>query len=103
MTLTRVKNAVHCRSGLVASVSARVGPSSRGSRRFADRWHRRSGIATATQPAGDLNALIAQAGKDFSDYQRLTSEGKLGEAGQKLDELKQVLDRMNALRGAAQK
>jgi uncharacterized membrane protein (UPF0182 family) len=59
--------------------------------------------ATATQPAGDLNALIAQAGKDFSDYQRLTSEGKLGEAGQKLDELKQVLDRMNALRGAAQK
>jgi uncharacterized membrane protein (UPF0182 family) len=48
------------------------------------------------KPAEDLNALIVQAGKDFSDYQRLTSEGKLGEAGQKLDDLKRVLDQLNA-------
>jgi uncharacterized membrane protein (UPF0182 family) len=48
------------------------------------------------QPAVDLNSLIAQAGKAFSDYQRLTSEGKLGDAGQKLDELKRVLDKLNA-------
>jgi uncharacterized membrane protein (UPF0182 family) len=40
--------------------------------------------------------LIAEAGHDFSDYQRLTSEGKLAEAGQKLDDLKRVLDRLNA-------
>lgn len=52
----------------------------------------------AMQPAADLNALIGEAGRDFADYQRLTSEGKLGEAGQKLDELKRVLDRMNALK-----
>jgi len=56
--------------------------------------------AGATQPAlqskQDQNALIAQAGKDFADYQRLTSEGKLGEAGQKLEALKQALDRLNA-------
>ena len=44
----------------------------------------------------DLNALIAEAGRDFADYQRLTSEGKMSEAGQKLEELKRVLDRMNA-------
>ncbi len=44
----------------------------------------------------DLNALIAEAGKDFADYQRLTAEGKLGEAGQKLDELKRVIDKLNA-------
>jgi hypothetical protein len=44
----------------------------------------------APQPAQNLDALIAQAGKDFSDYQRLTSEGKLGEAGQKLDDLKRL-------------
>jgi uncharacterized membrane protein (UPF0182 family) len=50
----------------------------------------------ALKPAEDLNALIVQAGKDFSDYQRLTSEGKLGEAGQKLDDLKRVLDQLNA-------
>jgi uncharacterized membrane protein (UPF0182 family) len=54
--------------------------------------------AGVPQPAADVNALIAQAGKDFSDYERLTSEGKLGEAGQKLDDLKRVLDKLNAHR-----
>jgi uncharacterized membrane protein (UPF0182 family) len=52
----------------------------------------------AGTPAADLNSLIAQAGKDFSDYQRLTSEGKLAEAGQKLDHLKQVIAQLNALK-----
>ena len=50
----------------------------------------------AAQPKEDLNSLIAQAGKDFSDYQRLTSDGKLAEAGQKLDDLKRVIDQLNA-------
>jgi hypothetical protein len=54
--------------------------------------------AAAAQPAPDLNGLISQAGKDFSDYQRLTSEGKLAEAGQKLDDLKRVLDKLNAIK-----
>jgi uncharacterized membrane protein (UPF0182 family) len=44
----------------------------------------------------DLSALIAEAGKDFSNYQRLTAEGKLGEAGQKLEELKRAIDKLNA-------
>jgi uncharacterized protein len=48
------------------------------------------------QAAAGLNALIAQANQDFADYQRLTSEGKLAEAGQKLDDLKRVLDELNA-------
>ena len=52
--------------------------------------------ATAVaSPAGDLNSLIAEAAKDLADYQRLTAEGKLGEAGQKLEELKRVLDKLN--------
>jgi len=51
--------------------------------------------ATSPQPAADLNALIAEAAKDLADYQRLTAEGKLGEAGQKLQELKGVLDKLN--------
>jgi uncharacterized membrane protein (UPF0182 family) len=50
------------------------------------------------QPVADLNDLIAEAGKDFADYQRLTAEGKLGEAGQKLDQLKIVLDQLSAHR-----
>ncbi len=52
--------------------------------------------ASSPQPAADLNALIAEAAKDLADYQRLTAEGKLGEAGQKLEELKRVLDKLNA-------
>jgi uncharacterized protein len=47
-------------------------------------------------PPTDVSALIAEAGKDFADYQRLTAEGKLSEAGQKLEELKRVIDRLNA-------
>jgi uncharacterized membrane protein (UPF0182 family) len=50
----------------------------------------------AAQPAASLNALINQANSDFADYQRLTSEGKLAEAGQKLDDLKRVLGELNA-------
>jgi uncharacterized membrane protein (UPF0182 family) len=50
----------------------------------------------APQAATDQNGLIAEAGKDFADYQRLTAEGKLGDAGQKLDQLKRVLDQLNA-------
>jgi uncharacterized membrane protein (UPF0182 family) len=49
----------------------------------------------AVQPSNDTNALISEAAEDFSDYQRLTAAGKLGEAGLKLDGLKNVLDRLN--------
>jgi uncharacterized membrane protein (UPF0182 family) len=51
--------------------------------------------AASPQSAADLNALIAEAAKDLADYQRLTAEGKLGEAGQKLEELKRALDKLN--------
>jgi uncharacterized membrane protein (UPF0182 family) len=57
---------------------------------------RRTPASTASpQPASDLNALIAEAAKDLADYQRLTAEGKLGEAGQKLEELKRAIERLN--------
>jgi uncharacterized protein len=49
----------------------------------------------APQPVSDLNALIAEAAKDLADYQRLTAEGKLGEAGQKLEQLKLAIDKLN--------
>jgi uncharacterized membrane protein (UPF0182 family) len=56
--------------------------------------------ATA-QPAGpataaDTDTLITEAARDLSDYQRLTAEGKLGEAGQRLEALKQKLERLAA-------
>src|SRR5579871_1581556 len=53
-------------------------------------------IAGAAAPsAPNFSALASEAAKDLSDYQRLTAEGKLGEAGQKLDDLKKVLEKLN--------
>jgi len=52
--------------------------------------------AAASEYAADLKALIAGAAKDLADYQRLTAEGKLGEAGQKLEQLKRTLEELNA-------
>jgi uncharacterized membrane protein (UPF0182 family) len=52
--------------------------------------------AGTTQPTASQGALISQASQDFADYQRLTSEGKLAEAGQKLDDLKRVLAELNS-------
>ncbi len=40
--------------------------------------------------------LIKRAAQTFADYQRLTATGKLGEAGQKLDELKRILDQLQS-------
>ncbi|MGB6192593.1 MAG: UPF0182 family protein [Terracidiphilus sp.] len=60
--------------------------------------HSAPASAQPGKPATDLDGLIVEASKDFADYQRLTSEGKLGEAGQKLDQLKEVIDKLNALK-----
>jgi hypothetical protein len=56
------------------------------------------GASTAAAPPAkqDLNALIGEAGRDFDDYQRLTAAGKLAQAGQKLEALKQVIGKLNA-------
>jgi len=54
---------------------------------------------TATiQTPEEVRALIGGAAQDLADYQRLTSEGKLGDAGRKLEELKQKLDQLQRAR-----
>jgi uncharacterized membrane protein (UPF0182 family) len=53
-----------------------------------------STAAGVAAPATDYNGLVDEAAQDLSDYQRLTAEGKLGEAGQKLEHLKSVLERL---------
>jgi uncharacterized protein len=53
--------------------------------------------AAAPAPAGQpptANALIEQAARDLADYQRLTAEGKLGEAGAKLEAVKRALEQL---------
>jgi len=52
------------------------------------------GAAAAPAAALDTGALISAAARDLAEYQRLTAEGKLGEAGQHLDSLKQKLDQL---------
>jgi uncharacterized membrane protein (UPF0182 family) len=74
--------------GAASSMSAAAVP--------AEPMRRAAVSATSAQPAPNLDALIAEAAKDLADYQRLTAEGKLGEAGQKLEELKRVLDKLSA-------
>ncbi len=42
----------------------------------------------------DDRPLIEQAARDLADYQRLTAEGRLGEAGAKLEAVKRALDQL---------
>jgi uncharacterized membrane protein (UPF0182 family) len=53
-------------------------------------------VATTTPSGTDTKSTIAEAAQDFADYQRLTAEGKLSQAGEKLDQLKRAIDRLNA-------
>ncbi len=43
--------------------------------------------------------LINRAIQEFADYQRLTAEGKLGEAGKKLEEHKRTLEELKKAGG----
>jgi hypothetical protein len=53
-----------------------------------------SSRAAGAPANADADALIAEAARDLAEYQRLTAEGKLGEAGQKLEALKRALERL---------
>jgi hypothetical protein len=46
-----------------------------------------------------VQQLINRAIQEFEDYQRLTSEGKLGEAGKKLEEHKRTLEELKRATG----
>jgi uncharacterized membrane protein (UPF0182 family) len=50
---------------------------------------------SAAAPA-DIDALIAEAARDFTEYQQLTAAGKLAEAGEKLESLKRALEQLQA-------
>jgi hypothetical protein len=54
-----------------------------------------SNTGAAQTAAAVNNPTIAEAAKDLADYQRLTAEGNLAEAGQKLEDLKRALDKLN--------
>jgi hypothetical protein len=55
--------------------------------------------AAPPQPGpSDLSGLARQAQQLLNDYERLSSEGKHREAGEKLDQLKQTITEMNRRR-----
>jgi len=60
-----------------------------------------AGAAAGSKSSESLEGLIGQASRDFSEYQKLTAEGKLSEAGLRLEELKRTLERLNTLPKAA--
>jgi uncharacterized membrane protein (UPF0182 family) len=50
-------------------------------------------------PPEDVQQLIIRAIQEFEDYQRLTSQGKLAEAGQKLEQHKRTLEELKRAGG----
>jgi uncharacterized membrane protein (UPF0182 family) len=58
----------------------------------------RPASAATLSPAvpADTDALIAEAARDFTEYQQLTAAGKLAEAGEKLESLKRALEQLQA-------
>jgi uncharacterized protein len=60
-----------------------------------------SAPTTSGNPAAaseNTDALIKDAARDLEDYQQLTAQGKLGEAGRKLEELKGKLEKLNSIK-----
>jgi uncharacterized membrane protein (UPF0182 family) len=50
--------------------------------------------AASPTPSQTVQQLINKAVQEFEEYQRLTSQGKLGEAGQKLEQHKRTLEEL---------
>ena len=50
-------------------------------------------------PAQNTQQLINRAIQEFEEYQRLTAEGKLAEAGRKLEEHKRTLEELKKIAG----
>jgi uncharacterized membrane protein (UPF0182 family) len=53
--------------------------------------------APAEPPTQNLQELVNRAIQEFDDYQRLTAQGKLGEAGQKLEQHRRTLEEIRRL------
>ncbi len=55
--------------------------------------------AASPTPGQTVQQLINRAVQEFEEYQRLTSQGKLGEAGQKLEQHKRTLEELKRIGG----
>ena len=55
------------------------------------------GPSPSASPSQNVQQLVNRAIQEFDDYQRLTAEGKLGEAGQKLEQHRRTLEEIRRL------
>ena len=55
--------------------------------------------AASPPPSETVQQLINRAVQELEEYQRLTSQGKLGEAGQKLEQHKRTLEELKRVGG----
>lgn len=77
--------------GAASTLSAQTSPTEPGLRP--------TSVATEMRAATEgVNALIADAARDLTDYQQLTAAGRLGDAGQKLESLKHKLEELQRRR-----
>lgn len=63
---------------------------------------RQSRPTASPTPSETVQQLIDRAVQEFEEYQRLTSQGKLGEAGQKLEQHKRTLEELKRVGGRQQ-
>lgn len=54
----------------------------------------KKGTNTERSVSPNTQQLIERAAREFADYQQLTSQGKLGDAGKKLEDLKRTLEEL---------
>jgi uncharacterized protein len=84
--------------GLTAAEAGALAPDRRGS----GSPEPPAGIGRPRPGAGgfppEILSLLDQAARDLADYQKLTAQGRLGEAGQKLESLKRALDELKRMR-----
>jgi uncharacterized protein len=89
-------------SSTLSAPAAGAAPASAGASASAGTPSTPGAPATARQvgpeTTADVNTLIADAARDLAEYQRLTAEGKLGEAGQRLEALKRKLEELQKRR-----
>ncbi len=55
--------------------------------------------AASPTPSQNIQQLVNRAIQEFEEYQRLTSQGKLAEAGQKLEQHKRTLEELKRVSG----
>ena len=80
-------------AGQPSSLTATVAPSQAGAQGNSEPP---ASPAAGASPGSARAALIAAAAQDLSDYQSLTAQGKLAQAGQKLQDLKSKLSQLQA-------